>query len=176
MNAWEMETGFGRSEGLRDLWNSAHEAAPRFWEAGRLPGLHEAPFLLAFLRQLTEQGWGIPERLSIPGSQVPEGRMRVLWSEVGATCPPRQLRLEGQQAGEYPDALRVLSSVLARHAHQAWEAAHSAYADTCNPLVHGSRGRVQRLRGYGNAINPHQAAEFVMACEEAMQLQLEQAA
>lgn len=31
------------------------------------------------------------------------------------------------------------------------------------PLAHGVSGRVGRLRAYGNAINPHQAAEFVAA-------------
>ena len=31
------------------------------------------------------------------------------------------------------------------------------------PLAHGIPGRVGRLRGYGNAINPQQAAEFVRA-------------
>ena len=31
------------------------------------------------------------------------------------------------------------------------------------PLAHGVPGRVGRLRAYGNAINPHQAAEFVAA-------------
>ena len=31
------------------------------------------------------------------------------------------------------------------------------------PLAHGISGRVGRLRGYGNAINPQQAAEFVRA-------------
>lgn len=44
------------------------------------------------------------------------------------------------------------------------------------PLAHGIPARVGRLRGYGNAINPHQAAQFVMAYEEAMQDQLRSAA
>ncbi|MGP1665614.1 MAG: DNA cytosine methyltransferase, partial [Rhodanobacter sp.] len=44
------------------------------------------------------------------------------------------------------------------------------------PLAHGLPARVGRLRGYGNAIVPEQAAEFVMACAETMQLNLEIAA
>lgn len=44
------------------------------------------------------------------------------------------------------------------------------------PLAHGLPARVGRLRGYGNAINPRQAAEFVIASVEAMQLNLEIAA
>ena len=36
------------------------------------------------------------------------------------------------------------------------------------PLAHGLPARVVRLRGYGNAINPHQAAEFICATVEAV--------
>ncbi len=36
------------------------------------------------------------------------------------------------------------------------------------PLAHGIPGRVGKLRGYGNAIVPALAAEFVMAAQEAM--------
>ncbi len=36
------------------------------------------------------------------------------------------------------------------------------------PLAHGISGRVGLLRGYGNAINPHQAAPFIQAFEEAI--------
>jgi DNA (cytosine-5)-methyltransferase 1 len=35
------------------------------------------------------------------------------------------------------------------------------------PLAHGISGRVGLLRGYGNAINPYLAAEFVAAYLEA---------
>lgn len=35
------------------------------------------------------------------------------------------------------------------------------------PLAHGVPARVGRLRGYGNAINPWLAAEFIAASEEA---------
>jgi DNA (cytosine-5)-methyltransferase 1 len=34
------------------------------------------------------------------------------------------------------------------------------------PLAHGVPARVVRLRGYGNAINPEQAATFIEACAE----------
>lgn len=163
VNAWELESGFGRTEALRDLWRAAHEAAPRVWAPGGVPGLYEAAFLLAFLRQLAQQGWGIPECLPIPRQEVSQGRMRVLWVKVGPSCPPRRHGLDEQLTGEYPDALRVLSSVLARHTHQAWGVAHAAYAESGSPLVHGARGRVARLRGYGNAIVPQVAATFIQA-------------
>lgn len=37
------------------------------------------------------------------------------------------------------------------------------------PLSKGEIGRVMRLRGYGNAINPHAAAEFIRAFRAALQ-------
>lgn len=40
------------------------------------------------------------------------------------------------------------------------------------PLADGISGRVGRLRAYGNAINPWQAAEFIRASEEAKELML----
>jgi DNA (cytosine-5)-methyltransferase 1 len=36
------------------------------------------------------------------------------------------------------------------------------------PLAHGVSGRVGLLRGYGNAINPWLAAEFIQAAIEAI--------
>ncbi|HPV08816.1 MAG TPA: DNA cytosine methyltransferase [Aggregatilineales bacterium] len=39
------------------------------------------------------------------------------------------------------------------------------------PLAHGVPARVVRLRGYGNAIVPQLAAEFIQACEEAVKEQ-----
>ena len=36
------------------------------------------------------------------------------------------------------------------------------------PLAHGLPARVGRLRGYGNAINPHAAAQFVTAFMESI--------
>jgi DNA (cytosine-5)-methyltransferase 1 len=35
-------------------------------------------------------------------------------------------------------------------------------------MAHGVSGRVGRLRGYGNAIVPQVAAEFIAAADEAM--------
>jgi DNA (cytosine-5)-methyltransferase 1 len=40
------------------------------------------------------------------------------------------------------------------------------------PLAHGVPARVVRLRGYGNAIIPYLASEFIQACEEAHEQQL----
>ena len=49
---------------------------------------------------------------------------------------------------------------------EAWGDAYAAHAETGFPLSHGSRSRVGRLRGYGNAINATQAEGFITAFME----------
>ena len=57
----------------------------------------------------------------------------------------------------------VLSSILARHAQEAWSLAYEPYAAAGFPLEHGARARVGRLRGYGNAIVADAAQAFIEA-------------
>jgi len=59
--------------------------------------------------------------------------------------------------------VRLLSSILARAAQEAWALDHKAYAEAYFPLAVGSENRVGRLRGYGNAINLAQAQGFIEA-------------
>lgn len=165
INAWTVESQIDGNQALRDLLVHLGTQAQRCWEAGRIPGLHEAPFLLAFLRQLTEQGWRISERLPVSCEEVAEAGMRSVRRDGEQTGSSRQHGLEGQQAGERADPVLVLSSLLARHARAAWDNAYAAYAETAFPLAHGARSRVGRLRAYGNAINAQQAQIFI---EESM--------
>lgn len=170
VNAAAMEAEIEPAALLRNVWNALAAEAPRLWAAGRLPGLHEAPFLLAFLRQLAEQGWRVAQRIPVPSAEVDRERVRMLRADDRASRSPHKYGLEGQPAGKHSDAVRVLSSVLARHAHSAWGDAYQAYAETCSPLASGSPARTGRLRAYGNAIVAPQAAEFIRAflsCEAA---------
>ncbi len=164
INAWTVESQIDGSQALRDLLIHLGTQAQRCWEAGRIPGLHEAPFLLAFLRQLTEQGWRISERLPVSCEEVAEASMRSVRRDGEQTGSSHQYGLEGQQTGERADPVPVLSSLLARHARAAWDNAHAAYAETAFPLAHGARSRVGRLRAYGNAINAQQAQIFIEEC------------
>ncbi len=160
---WAIRYETDAGEALYDLRLSLSARAQREWTAGRLPDIHEAPILLAFLRQLQEQGWAFSERLSSESAEVAEGRMRVL-RDGGATArAPRGRGLDEQRTEERPDALRVLSSILARHASEAWREAHAAYAATGFPLEHGARARVGRLRGYGNAVDAQATKHFIQA-------------
>jgi len=59
--------------------------------------------------------------------------------------------------------VRLLPSILARHAQAAWGETFAAHAAAVHPLAHGVPARVGRLRGYGNAIVGPLAAEFITA-------------
>ena len=160
---WAIRHQADAREALLDLRRTLSEEALRGWAAGRLPGLHEAPVLLAFLRQLEEQGWAFAECVSGQSTKVAQERLRVLWGDGAPARASCERGLDGQPPGERADALRLLSSVLARHAQEAWGAAYEPYAAAGFPLAHGARTRVGRLRGYGNAIVPQVAATFVGA-------------
>lgn len=153
---------------LRNLREALASEAPRIWTIGGLPGLHEAPFLLAFLRQLQEQGWRFSERDALPRTKVEEDEVRGLRCDRPVTGAPHQRRLDGQPTREHPDPLHLLSSLLARHAHSAWGRAYEAYAEIGFPLGHNIPARVGRLRAYGNGIVAPLAQTFIESVMECM--------
>ena len=163
INAWSMETKVDGSSAMRDLQKHLGTESQFIWSTGRLPRLHEAPFLLAFLRQLAEQGWRFSERPSVPGAQTFETDMRMLRDNGSAPSASREHGLARQQPNERSDTLHFLSSLLARHAHTAWDNSYSTYAEIGFPLAGKSYSRTGRLKGYGNAINMHAAAAFIRA-------------
>ena len=153
-------------EAVHDLWCALSKEPQREWSAGRLPGLHETPFLLAFLRQLAGQGWSFSERISGESAETVEARMRVLRNNGEIARASCERELDGQPPGERADPMRVLSSILARHASEAWANAYATYAPIGFPLERNAKARVGRLRGYGNAINAVQAQVFIEAVIE----------
>jgi len=137
---------------------------------GVLQQLHAAPLLLDFLlcaetaRDGAAHGGGGKKA----GTEAQRRIVRSLLEDHGNSRAPRQWKPEGQPAGESTDPVLALSFVLARHAQ--------AYRDEARK-AHAASGRSGMLRGYGNAINPHQAAEFIRAYLEASGLiELERAA
>lgn len=150
-------------EAVCNLWRALSEEAIRGWPSGRPIGVYEAPVLLAFLRQLQEQGRPIAQGIPRQSKEDAEKRLRRVWVPESIACPSRQRGLDGQSPAEYSDPMRILSSILARHAQAAWGEAFDTHARTGFPLTHGSPARVGRLRGYGNAIVAEQAAAFIEA-------------
>lgn len=168
INAWSMESKIDRDAALRSLLERLGAQAKQCWATGRLPGLHEAPFLLAFLRQLKEQGWRVAECLPLSCEEIAQRMLRGMRNNKESAGAPCEHRLEGQSPGERADSLSVLSSLLARHASAAWGDAYAAHAEIGFPLAIGARSRVGRLRAYGNAINAEAAKEFIAAYMETM--------
>ena len=161
INAWSMENQIDRDQELRNLLLHFGAEAKQCWTTRGIPGLHEAPFLLAFLRQLAEQGWRVAQCLPISCKEVAEASVRGLRLDKEQAGAPHRYELAEQQAGEYTDAVPFLSSLLARYALAEWDDAYAAHAEIGFPLSHNSRSRNGRLRGYGNAINTQAAKTFI---------------
>ena len=145
---------------------SLEQEAQRIRSIGGYDGVPSATVLLAFLRKLQIEGWAVEESLSRASKEAPEAVLRSLRSEVEAACAPLGRGLDEQQPEQSANALRVLSSILARHAQEAWPQAIAADAEVGFPIGTGSLGRVGRLRAYGNAIVPQVAAEVIAAWME----------
>lgn len=150
-------------EALQQL-RLSYGAKIKFFESTRgFDGLYPAPLLLAFVRELWKKGREISESLPLLGEEAEEGLLRSLWdfgSSSGASCGRG---LDEQCAGESTNIVYILSPILARYASQAWPHAYKAYAEIGFPLGKEIPARVGRLRGYGNAIVPQVAAEFIKA-------------
>lgn len=142
---------------------SLEQEAQHIRSIGGHDGVPSATVLLAFLRKLQVEGWAVEESLSRAGKETPDAVLRSLRGEVEAACASSGRGLDEQQPEQPANALCVLSSVLARHAQEAWPQAIAADAEVGFPIGTGSLARVGKLRAYGNAIVPQVAAEVVNA-------------
>ncbi len=154
-------------EAMRNLWEAIAEEAQQERPPGRLRGVHEAPVLLAFLRQLSDQGWALAESIPCAGPEEATALLRVVRSGNATPRPSSKRELAGQPPREHPNALRLLSSILARYAQKAWGETFDANARATHPLAYTAGNRVGRLRGYGNALCAPAAEAFVRAYMEA---------
>lgn len=163
INAATAQTEGGRATAMRALLKDLGAQAQCCWSTGGLPGLHEAPFLLAFMRQLQDQGWGIAQGVALPCQEASDGTLRSLWRNQKTSSTPHRRELAEQRSDKFADVVRVLSCLLARHASTAWGDAHAAHAEIGFPLGYNANARVVRLRGYGNAIVAQCAQAFIEA-------------
>lgn len=172
-------SGCDAGEALRNL-RDFYAAETVQWTPGRLVGIHSPEVLLAFLCQLTEQGWMFSDSLLCGVSKNGGRILRGVWIEDQTSRPSHKWGLGRQSQGEPADALQKLSSLLALSAFRAWSEAYNQDAKGVSPLTNtlprggsdketsrllrGARNnRVGRLKGYGNAIVPQVAAEFIRA-------------
>ena len=131
----------------------------------------EATVLLTSLREHYGQVRSKPDadHGASEGRRVVES-LRVLWRNGEVGNPPHQRGLEGQPARELADAMRVLSSSMARFAQAAGYPVQYANAPASFPLECGGQGpsqnRVGRLRAYGNALDAETATNFIQAVTE----------
>ena len=143
-------------EALRDLWRAlAQETIRR--SSRRLVSVLEAPVLLAFLRELQREGWGLLDHLPPPCWASPEEGLRALRGVTLETPraslgrkPKQQRRLESG------NALPLVSQIIAREVASKW-------AIPGFPLSEPVALRVGQVRAYGNAIVPQLAAAFIRA-------------
>ena len=149
---------------MRRLWQALSAEAISEREVGRFSGVQSPPVLLAFLRQLSEQGWRFSDEMPYCGKDAPKVVLRVLRFDKEAACAPLRRELAQQFGGELADALRELSQIVARNAAECWSIPCREKAGAASfPLAVGATSRVGRLRAYGNAIVPQVAAEIVSA-------------
>lgn len=162
IDEWSIRYQTDGGEGLRRVWGNLQAQAVCERETGRFSGVQSPAVLLAFLRQLTEQGWRFSDTLACARTEASETVVRVLRFDPQAARTPLRRELAEQCAGEPSDALRELSSLLAHHAAQCWgEACREKAGAASFPLAVESAARVGRLRAYGNAIVAPQAQVFI---------------
>ena len=173
------------TEVMRDLWDYIDSKTIQR-RPGRLLSIHSPEVLLSFLLQLAEQGREVGNQDESGRPKIDWGKLRVLWIKHESACSPCERGLVRQPSGEYPNSLRELSSLMALAASRSWSSAFVENAAVISPLTNSLPGnrtskdetqlrrrasgnRKGRLKGYGNAIVPQDAAIFIRAVMDWME-------
>jgi len=115
------------------------------WTAGGLVGVPAAEALFAAVREYQ----GAPKPLgnvSLARTASSQIALRSLWFDGSIACPSCRREAGEQRARKHPDAMRVVSQLLACDCRSAW-------LDRAGST--GTLRRVDRLRCLGNAVVPH---------------------
>lgn len=160
IEAWSQRHQIDGTQAVRDLWDilSQDEVVER--KDGRFDSVQEAPFLLSFVRQLSNQGWKFPVGDERAGAETSRKLLRILRWHREPDYSSRGRGLDEQLAGEPSDPLRLLSQILAHHTEIAWGKTSWKNA-AAFPLAELEPARVGRLRGYGNGLVAPQAQAFI---------------
>ena len=144
----------GRNAVLRVL-RDGHAAEEVQREIGRPVGVHEAALLLAELCEYTNR----PDeaRIFLACAEALKEEMRGVWLREGTTGAPHRPGQDQQRAGEHPDAMQVLSRLLAHYGQAYWQ--DGRWEDAAPRVAHGVAARVDRLKAIGNGQVPQCAAE-----------------
>ncbi len=153
---------------LYDLWRTLPAISECQWKIGGQAGIPQAEVLFYFLFQLSREGWHFAQSIPCQGAEIHWSEMRMLRGEEAPSCSSCGRGLDQQHSIECADPMRVLPSILARHAQAAWGEAIGSYAIDCAPLIQGATNRVGRLRGYGNAIVAQVAQTFIESVMESV--------
>jgi DNA (cytosine-5)-methyltransferase 1 len=164
-----------RSEILRALRQTTPDQDVCERQAGKPVSAPEAQVLLNSLFKFYGQARN--EQNADYGSgqgDSAQERLRVLWERASAGGSPYRRELAQQRPDELADAMRLLSSAMARAAQEIGEEVRYTNAFASFPLAERSgdetKNRVGKLRAYGNALDDETATEFAAAVLDTLDL------
>lgn len=163
MRRYGEASGCSFSEAVRLVRNAYGEEALQ-QEAGGLVGVPPTTFLFDFLRYLSpaHDRVALSERVEEKGALTETEELRGVRKRSGVRRASRRRKSAQQHQDEPAKSVSALSRLLARSAETLWKAAEGTDAATI-PLIEWPMSRTGLLRGYGNAIVPAVAAEFIKA-------------
>jgi hypothetical protein len=132
------------------------------WTIGRFQQVRQSQVLLAILCEYA----AIPDKIGISqeSTAFSEKQMRSLWRTIELARSSHRWRYHEQCAGEYSNALRVLSQHVPSLMPEAW--ANGSWEDEIPRTTRGVKDRVKRLRALGNCVVPAQAYPVFRAIME----------
>jgi len=123
-------------------------------KAGRPIGIQEAEILLSVMFQYeigSDEAW-----LLMEGAEAPQGEVRGVRLQAGATSSPRRSGHQKQPGGEHPNTMQTLSRLLAYDGEAAWK--DQSWENAVPRVATGVAARVDRLKATGNGQVPAVAA------------------
>lgn len=144
----------GANNVLRELLNGPGAEAIQ-WATRGLDRLQAQEVLFSILREYEAGGW-IPREF-VASTATPESILREMRKNRRPPCPSFRRGSLEQYFGEYSDALRILSQLVASRSEEAEN--HPLWTSPVPRIANGVSNRVDRLRGLGNSVVWPQAKE-----------------